>query len=84
MSWKWDERGKALSVVEKPSKPLSRWAITGLYFMDERAPDFAEEVTPSARGEIEIVSILERYLAEDELSTEMLHRGFAWLDAGTS
>lgn len=78
-----DERGKALSVVEKPSKPLSRWAITGLYFMDERAPDFAVDVKPSARGEIEIVSILERYLAEDELSTEMLHRGFAWLDAGT-
>lgn len=78
-----DEEYRPVSLEEKPAKPRSHWAITGLYFMDERAPDLAEEVRPSARGELEIVSMLERYLHLGCLNVERLHRGFAWLDAGT-
>lgn len=78
-----DENGRPLSLVEKPQAPRSKWAVTGLYFLDEHACDYADDVTPSPRGEIEIVSILHRYLASDLLSVETLHRGFAWLDAGT-
>jgi len=78
-----DPDHRPLSIEEKPEKPRSRWAITGLYFLDGRACDYADEVVPSKRGEIEIVSILQRYLETDNLSVETLYRGFAWLDAGT-
>lgn len=78
-----DAANKPVSIKEKPKVTKSRWAVTGLYFLDERACDYADEVVPSERGEIEIVSILERYLEKGELSVERLHRGFAWLDAGT-
>lgn len=78
-----DAYGKPISIKEKPKVTKSRWAVTGLYFLDERACDYADDVVPSERGEIEIVSILERYLHNAELNVERLHRGFAWLDAGT-
>lgn len=78
-----DENGHPLSLVEKPQAPRSKWAVTGLYFLDGHACDYADEVTPSSRGEIEIVSVLHRYLETGRLSVETLHRGFAWLDAGT-
>lgn len=78
-----DAAQRPVTIEEKPVAPRSRWAITGLYFMDGRACDIADEVEPSARGEIEIVSVLQRYLDENSLSVERLHRGFAWLDAGT-
>jgi glucose-1-phosphate thymidylyltransferase len=74
---------RPLSIEEKPEHPRSRWAITGLYFLDGKACDYADEATPSKRGEIEIVSILQKYLDAGELAAETLHRGFAWLDAGT-
>lgn len=74
---------QALSLEEKPERPRSNWAVTGLYFLDGSAPDRAAQVTPSARGEVEIVSVLQDYLAEGRLSVETLHRGFTWLDAGT-
>lgn len=78
-----DENGRPLSLVEKPQVPRSKWAVTGLYFLDESACDYADDVAPSSRGEIEIVSLLHRYLKAAKLSVETLHRGFAWLDAGT-
>ncbi len=74
---------RPVSIEEKPDIPKSRWAITGLYFLDEAACDYADEVAPSRRGEIEIVSVLQRYLEKADLRVETLHRGFAWLDAGT-
>lgn len=72
-----------VSLEEKPAEPKSHWAVTGLYFVDGRAPDFADEVEYSARGELEILSLLHGYLQNQELGVEVLHRGFAWLDAGT-
>lgn len=78
-----DANGHPLSLVEKPQAPRSKWAVTGLYFLDGYACDYADYVTPSTRGEIEIVSVLHRYLETGRLSVETLHRGFAWLDAGT-
>jgi glucose-1-phosphate thymidylyltransferase len=78
-----DDEAHALSIEEKPEHPRSPWAVTGLYFLDENACDYADDVVPSARGELEIVSILQRYLNAGTLNVETLHRGFAWLDAGT-
>ncbi|VVT29623.1 glucose-1-phosphate thymidylyltransferase RfbA [Hoeflea sp. EC-HK425] len=78
-----DSNQRPVSIEEKPEKPRSRWAATGLYFLDHKACDFADEVLPSKRGEIEIISILQRYLDDGNLNVETLHRGFAWLDAGT-
>jgi glucose-1-phosphate thymidylyltransferase len=78
-----DQDKRPLSIVEKPEAPQSRWAITGLYFMDERASDYADSIKPSPRGELEIVSLLQRYLDDGELTVQTLHRGYAWLDAGT-
>mgnify|MGYP000097232533 CR=1 FL=1 len=79
----FDEAGAAQEIVEKPQKPASNYAVTGLYFLDGSAPDRAAKVTPSARGELEITSLLGMYLEEGLLSVERMGRGFAWLDTGT-
>ena len=75
--------GQVTSIVEKPRVPPSSFAITGLYFLDGRASDLAATIQPSARGELEIVDLLERYRAEGSLQVERMGRGFAWLDTGT-
>jgi glucose-1-phosphate thymidylyltransferase len=79
----FDANNKAMSIVEKPAKPASSFAVTGIYFLDGRASERAQEVTPSARGELEIADLLNMYLAEGELAVETLGRGYAWLDTGT-
>jgi len=78
-----DAENRPTSIVEKPDSPLSPWAITGLYFVDSSAPLIARSVQPSARGELEIVSVLDVYLNRSELHVLKLGRGFAWFDAGT-
>lgn len=79
----FDAQGRARSIVEKPEKPESNYAVTGLYFLDGDAPARAAEVRPSARGELEITTLLEMYLQEGSLRVETLGRGYAWLDTGT-
>jgi glucose-1-phosphate thymidylyltransferase len=79
----FDADGRVTSIVEKPKVAPSSFAITGLYFLDGRAPELAVSVKPSARGELEIVDLLERYRAEGTLQVERMGRGFAWLDTGT-
>ena len=79
----FDASGKVTQIIEKPSKPPSSFAITGLYFLDGRAPDIAAAIKPSPRGELEIVDVLEHYRAEGSLQVERMGRGFAWLDTGT-
>ena len=79
----FDNAGKVNSITEKPKEPASNYAVTGLYFVDGSAPKRAKQVKPSARGELEITSLLESYLNEDNLTVEKMGRGFAWLDTGT-
>ena len=79
----FDAAGKVTQIIEKPKVPPSHYAVTGLYFLDGTAPARARKVKPSERGELEITTLLEMYLAEGLLAVELLGRGFAWLDTGT-
>jgi len=79
----FDAQGRVIGLEEKPLKPRSRYAVTGLYFYDGRASDFAAQLKPSARGELEITDLNRMYLDEGSLHLEQLGRGYAWLDTGT-
>lgn len=79
----FDSEGRACQIIEKPEVPPSNYAVTGLYFLDSDAPDRARKVTPSARGELEITTLLESYLDEGLLEVKRMGRGYAWLDTGT-
>jgi glucose-1-phosphate thymidylyltransferase len=79
----FDKAGVAQTIIEKPDNPASNYAVTGLYFLDADAPRLAREVQPSPRGELEITSLLEMYLAQGSLRVNRMGRGYAWLDTGT-
>ena len=79
----FDAEGRVRSIIEKPKVPPSTYAVTGLYFLDGTAPERARAVTPSERGELEITTLLEMYLADGQLTVQQMGRGYAWLDTGT-
>lgn len=79
----FDQNGKVKTIIEKPDLPQSNYAVTGLYFLDDTAPKRARNLKPSARGELEITSLLETYLKDGDLYVEKMGNGYAWLDTGT-